>query len=528
MVLLFGLLILAILAVFAIENWAPVVPLVLFGAQTAALPMALWVIGALLAGALTVLLVAVLLQLLTPRSPSGRRPWDAARYADEEQMRQRYVEDDTLDGGGYSGGVSRGSKTGPQGRSRWGKRTNPYVDDASELDDPDDGDDYGNDDGDENRDPVYRPFSNGSVSSTASRSPRQAQGKTQDSWDSFSQPRQDWADFGSDRRQSDRQQNNRYQPEPPPYRASSRDVDVVVEVDPIDVAPSRDGRDGRGGVGGEEDWNDWSGYEEPAPSERPIAERSPIGYSDEYSQRDEPRSAYEEETYSNERYADERHTDERYADEHYVDDGYTSDQYANTAEPDEVVGEESYDSDSAPPEPLYEPPYNDGSYDNGDRQYRDDSPDSDSDYEDYIVDYGDEAEIDQFDVAAARRGGAAQPNPAAGVDPVADGDDADDAEGWNNWDDDEPTDAPTPPETAPPRDIYEVPAEPKAVSRSGSIYTYSYRDSASEDGPEDPVADNSTTAEDSSPEANDDDADSPDRTLIPPYRPDDASPDATP
>lgn len=541
MVILFGLLVLAALAVFAVENWAPAVPLVIFGVQTTALPVALWVIGALLAGALTVLAVAVLLQLISRGVSSSRRPWDAARYADEEKVRQRYVADDKLDDPvNSSGEMPPGSQTGSGGRSRWSRPPNPYVDgyvdQAGERDESDDGDDYDDygdyDDYDDGggRNPGYRPSSGASVSSPPPRSPRQSSGG-QDDWDSFSQPRRDWSDWGGDRRPNDSR------PSEPPYRTSSRDVDAVLEVDPIDAARPRDRDDGDAA------WNSWSGYEEPAPSDRTASFGSPEDYPDYFPQEHEPRRSYDDS------YGSERYGGERYDREHYDRERYDSDRYGDTVEPDEFVVAE-------PHEPPYEPPYDNRVYSNrvydssgyGDSDRpadQDDSPDrSESEYEDYIIDYGDEAEIDQFDLAAAR-GRAAQPSPTAEPDLSGNADDgADDDDDWSDWDDDAPATTTADPNASPLRDIYEVPAKPKAVSRSGSIYTYSYRDIEAEDGPEDepehepehgpasepkdPPQDNSAAAETATSPQGDEDDHSPGRTLIPPYQPDDTSPDSTP
>ncbi len=251
MALLVGLLILIALAAFAVENWSPAVPLVILGTQTTALPMALWVIGALLAGALTVLAIAALLQLIS--SPNGPRPPRGDRYGDED--RQRYVVDPPPD---------------DRGPSRWANRANPYVDEVRAVDVQDD---YGEES--LGQDEVYRSFADRGKSTDSM--------PQSDSWDSFVQPRQDWGDWETEPRRSQFSQGDRSQrPREQGYRSEQyRDEGYrnsqVLEVTPIDVRPvtenDRDRQDG----GDEAGWNDWNGYEEPAPPSTPTINR-PRGY----------------------------------------------------------------------------------------------------------------------------------------------------------------------------------------------------------------------------------------------------------
>ncbi|MBE9179843.1 hypothetical protein IQ268_14830 [Oculatella sp. LEGE 06141] len=74
------LLILGGLILFALQNWSPVLPLVIFGLQTLALPLAFWMLGAIAAGALTTLVVAGLFSLANLTS-GGRRSRAAQRAA---------------------------------------------------------------------------------------------------------------------------------------------------------------------------------------------------------------------------------------------------------------------------------------------------------------------------------------------------------------------------------------------------------------------------------------------------------------
>lgn len=69
------ILILAALVIFALQNLLPVMPLVFLGMQTQALPLAVWVVGAIAAGAVTTLVLAVLIRLAGARTGSrSRRP----------------------------------------------------------------------------------------------------------------------------------------------------------------------------------------------------------------------------------------------------------------------------------------------------------------------------------------------------------------------------------------------------------------------------------------------------------------------
>ncbi|MFQ3627552.1 MAG: hypothetical protein SNJ57_13875 [Cyanobacteriota bacterium] len=67
----------ALLAIVVLQNLSPVVALTFLGMQTVALPLAVWLLGAVLAGAITTVLVATLIRFLAKgRSPrrKARRP----------------------------------------------------------------------------------------------------------------------------------------------------------------------------------------------------------------------------------------------------------------------------------------------------------------------------------------------------------------------------------------------------------------------------------------------------------------------
>lgn len=64
------------LALFALQNWSPVLPLVILGLQTQALPLAVWMVGAIAAGAVTTLIITVLFNLsaaIARRSGAAKR-----------------------------------------------------------------------------------------------------------------------------------------------------------------------------------------------------------------------------------------------------------------------------------------------------------------------------------------------------------------------------------------------------------------------------------------------------------------------
>jgi uncharacterized integral membrane protein len=61
------------LVLFALQNWSPLLPLVILGLRTQALPLAFWIVGAIVAGALTTLVVAGLFNLQVATSPVARR-----------------------------------------------------------------------------------------------------------------------------------------------------------------------------------------------------------------------------------------------------------------------------------------------------------------------------------------------------------------------------------------------------------------------------------------------------------------------
>jgi hypothetical protein len=71
------------LTLFALQNSSPAVPLVILGVQTQAFPLAVWMVGAIAAGAFTTLVIAALFGLSNIASTRTRRPAaqrEASRY----------------------------------------------------------------------------------------------------------------------------------------------------------------------------------------------------------------------------------------------------------------------------------------------------------------------------------------------------------------------------------------------------------------------------------------------------------------
>jgi hypothetical protein len=90
--LLLPLLILAGLALFALQNWSLALPLVIAGFRTQALPLAIWMLVAIGAGAATTVAVSSLFSLTrisaVRRSNKGRQPANAyAPAADKKESR---------------------------------------------------------------------------------------------------------------------------------------------------------------------------------------------------------------------------------------------------------------------------------------------------------------------------------------------------------------------------------------------------------------------------------------------------------
>lgn len=121
---------LAALVIFALQNVAPVLPLVILGMQTQALPLAVWVVVAIAAGAVTTILLALLLRLAggrnrsrrpKPRRASGRAtgagtPWTPPPWTGDRNSAQPGGPVDTASG--YGAKAAQASTTDDWEQSR--------------------------------------------------------------------------------------------------------------------------------------------------------------------------------------------------------------------------------------------------------------------------------------------------------------------------------------------------------------------------------------------------------------------------
>ncbi|MBD2098278.1 LapA family protein [Trichocoleus sp. FACHB-591] len=139
--LLLLLLILVALAAFTLQNWVSQLPLVFLGKQTLLLPLSVWVLGAIAAGALTTLLLTGLFQLsntlavkkmrsrvatasrLETEAAASRSSWDSSsrsasdqtsytsptadRFTDETDFGDEEEEADPVDRSDYSSSDQR-------------------------------------------------------------------------------------------------------------------------------------------------------------------------------------------------------------------------------------------------------------------------------------------------------------------------------------------------------------------------------------------------------------------------------------
>ncbi|MEB3358884.1 MAG: hypothetical protein VKK04_19315 [Synechococcales bacterium] len=411
------LLVLGALVVFALENWLPAVPLVILGSSTVALPLAVWILGAIAAGALTTLVVTLLLRLGGGGNVPSRRRSPVQPNRDRTES------------------VASGRADRPQWSSPpfAGFSRQPTAEKAAAASD--------------------RPRSGAA-------SPR----RPADSWESFSRPRTDWEDWqryeepiptGGDRPPTTRvspPSQSKFEPEFEP------ELEVEFEPEPVRDTGTRI-RDREDRV-----WSDWDGYDDYLDSRgedvRPMGDRA----ADYYREVDRERGANREEVDREEFY--DRQRDRQYG-----------------------HGWEAARPGRAPaPEPPLEP----------------ELVEEEADYQDYIVDYGDEDEIDRYDRELGDRA-------TYGSRDISD--DFEDFEFTPAEADQERTggDRPTQ-DSETRRPIQEIQREPKVVSQSGSLYSYSYR------RPEQSAASTEPAADAAEPDY---------RILTPPYRPSADPPPAT-
>ncbi len=95
------LLVIAGLILFGLQNWSPAVPLIIFGGETIALPMALWLLGAITAGALTTVVIHILFGISTSLAPA-RRPRTATRPSTAFDLNSEFEPEPPDRGGGWN------------------------------------------------------------------------------------------------------------------------------------------------------------------------------------------------------------------------------------------------------------------------------------------------------------------------------------------------------------------------------------------------------------------------------------------
>ncbi|MEM9448500.1 MAG: LapA family protein [Cyanobacteria bacterium P01_E01_bin.6] len=483
------------LVIFTLENMSPVVPLVILGSQTQALPLAIWLVGAIALGVLTTLLVAGLMQVATslPRSRTSRFYADRPRYrpANAEPMRDDDEEDwQVIDVEGDRSASVRSSssaKTAPRPSQIHNTR-------ADEED-------------------------RSSRRSPQRSTTQQGQSSPLEDWDQFTVRRTEWNDWNayedapaSKKRWAsgagDRPLNNQ--------AASSKQYQAGPETVIQDSA--------------DRDWEDWKDYRdqtfqgddsEPYDAPRSSSPSAPDVYSfrepypeaDDYpedrydvpdrSQRQETRRSAT--SYDNEdnRYASQTYASQTIEDGRYEPDTFDRDDDAVDA--DRVDADHVYDSRGEPEDDDWErygTSQDEVDYavaDDRDADYddyeigvdpdipstHDDTVEGDDGYytsyvhyteeDDYYDDYDDYAtgSVESSSVKKTRPS-----DPAEGSSEPRDRtDNDDDFDDFDDWEDPEEKPKDSDDDTKSGRRIYEVPQQPAAVNRTGTLYSYRYRSS---------------------------------------------------
>lgn len=458
------------LVIFALENAAPVVPLVILGTETLALPLAVWLLGAIAAGALTTLVITALAQVPGRRRRSSRfyadrpryrtqppnpdaDPYGAAPYLDDDDEEDWQVVD-----------VDRDRPKNPSPNRFFNNR---FFNRSPDRPTP-------------NRPITNRPTPDrpvdvqdniGSPPPSSSRfTSKQA---VLDDWESFGTPRNDWNDW------------NTYE-EPTSSQRSARVEDSVAYRDTAYREPETVIQDSA-----DSDWKDWGDYETQEYGNGVSREfrEEEEDFESAYAERMEPSPTdsdrfYQQEAYvnsSSDSYTSNPHDTydayDAYEDE-FEDEGgdryarFVNDEAEDAYQAYEDIDEEVYD-DEASPEYWRR--------DGGDR-YRSDYPpqpevyDSTVDdgdatgYTDYVR-YSEEDDYydDYEDYVGADAGKPAEPIEVERVD-------IDEFDDWDEKASDSPPNEDHDESGAPVRKIYEVQKPPQSVTRSGTIYSYSYRD----------------------------------------------------
>lgn len=363
------------LVVFALENATPVVPLVILGSETVALPLWVWLMGAIAAGALTTLIIAGLIQVAgtPPRPPQGQYYSDRPRYRppsddsildDDEDWQVVDVEEDRE---GDRPSDSRSGTSPTDSSNQRSQNTGFFNQNNESLD---------------NSSGTTGTSSFSNFTATATRpSPLE-------DWDRFSQKRMDWDDWNryeeaapaAARSTSTRQEkgtgvsNAVDEPNPRSYRdrssaASARTAFTAPET----VIQDADDRD----------WDDWRGYEDNWQPNRDDS-RTGQSYGDRQDDGDRPSSSADvrdddirDEDFRDEDFRDDYVRDRDFRDDDVRDDYQRNDRYdiPYEAEPQELYRvryEESREGD------RYEDAYGEESYQERDAYDVDDGSEYDS------------------------------------------------------------------------------------------------------------------------------------------------------
>lgn len=424
--------ILGALVVFALQNWLPTVPLVILGSSTVALPLAVWILGAIAAGALTTLVVTLLLRLGGGGNLPSRRRRPVQPASDRTEP----------------------MASGRADRFQWASQ--PFA--AF------------------NRKPAAAKAAARGAAADAPRAASTRPGRPADSWESFTRPRTEWEDW------------QRY--EEPASAAGDRPTAPRVTAVPEPEFEPEVPPDTRTRIQDREDqsWSDWEDYgdyfESRGEDVRPMGDRAAEHYRETAPEQD----AVDREEFDN------RRRDRQY--------GHGWQAPERDRPPAQDWQNQSYEPSGGRIDDDYQAVYTNGPVSEPplEPELVEEETD-DQDYQDYIVDYGDEDEIDRYDRELEDRA------------TYGGGNIADDFEDFDNFESTrgepearEAGDRP-PAEAEPPRrPIQEIQREPKAVSQSGSLYSYSYRR-------QEPLADAADAPADAAePEEY--------RVLTPPYRPD--------
>ncbi|MEL6224127.1 MAG: hypothetical protein AAFR31_15950 [Cyanobacteria bacterium J06627_8] len=499
--LLLLILLVASLVIFILGNMTPVVPLVILGTQTQAFPLAIWLLGAIAAGALTTLLIAGLIQIAAtpPRSRVDRfyadrpqyRPAKAEPLQEDEDWEVIDLDDDRASADRVE---TRSAQSSADARS-----STPI------------GNWFNSNRGDRrsrvNQSKASRSTASGSAASSL------------DDWNRFTVRRTEWDDW------------NTYEEAAPSVKNSGRPADNRTVTNQYSAGPETVIQDSV-----DRDWQEWSTYRDNTSrdssdstfrdeydasdgdhaafrrnDELPVDDESYRGRAyddgayddgqDEFYEADRPQWTSSDDRYDTRTvYDDDEYENDEYGDGEYRDSGYRAGDYASDATSiddalEDGVDDSSWRRDSVGSDGAadgYESSVED-EYDSAD--YGDDRADDEIDGsgwqsepsasdEYYTVHYTEDDDYyDDYDDYAAdgrrsprsSRDASADDSDTHSSDIDSDFSEFDDWEAENTAQPDGAAEAST---SQPSRRIYEVPQRPTAVNQSGTLYSYRYRSSS--------------------------------------------------